>query len=686
MALIMVLCLYSQICPGQLSTRDSARLGLIDSLFRVAHKKQRAKPSESLILARAVLQQLNQGGQSQPKEFQKLKAYTLNLISTNHRDHGRSDSALDYALQSLAVRRQLKDSSLVGGQLINLGIFFQKQSQYVQSLGYFSKAEQIFASAAYRDSSRLAKVYGGYGLTFKDMGDFSQSLAFFQKSLAILEAKKDSNQIVNRWLNLASLYYHLQKPSISLSYINKCLSYFSYHPNPKSVSYAYNEAGNIYSFLNVVDSAYFYYNQSLQLKLAREDSSGIAGTVFNLGKLDLLRGEMDNARSRFESAMRLSDKTGDLQGKGYALYMLGVVSVEQKQGVQAVRYLKDALEIAQGQSLLTLESEIHEILSQAYRMSGNIQLSSFHLQAYANIQDSLHEIILQAVKLEDSLRQKKQLLVETEREKRVLELERQNEQTKFKNSLLISLLVLLLMMSISIVIVHRQRAKRLLAEKNQTILRLEKQQTERMVDAIAEGEERERNRLASDLHDHLGSLLSTIKLHFRQVEQNLEAQREKNVNQYETAMGLLDKAVDEVRRISHDLVFRKIDESGLYTALKEHFDLLNQPGELEAIFDFSGGDQRLPLPLEVSVFRIVQELINNVLKHAQAKTLSLNIYKGDGYLNVLLEDDGIGFDPEMVKKGLGLDLIAKRVEGLRGNFNVDSRSGRGTIISIDLPV
>jgi signal transduction histidine kinase len=213
---------------------------------------------------------------------------------------------------------------------------------------------------------------------------------------------------------------------------------------------------------------------------------------------------------------------------------------------------------------------------------------------------------------------------------------------------------------------------------------LNKQQNKLMNTVIAV-QDKERKRIAEDLHDSLGSILSAAKLKLSTVAET------KNDNgqqaNYEETMNLLDEAVNEMRSISHNLLPASLLRLGLVAGLQNLFDKIFSRSGLQISFITHGFKKRIDENVEVSIYRIVLEAINNIVKHAQAKNVAVQLLQYETYINVLIEDDGVGFDKSVVSKeqGIGLNNIFSRVDYMKGSVDIDTRPKAGTVINIDIP-
>ncbi len=261
------------------------------------------------------------------------------------------------------------------------------------------------------------------------------------------------------------------------------------------------------------------------------------------------------------------------------------------------------------------------------------------------------------------------------------------KQELTRNALIGSILSLLIITAFIIMyFVRKQRSEKLLAdEKVNTLL---KDQELKSVSDMLEVQEQERKRIAADLHDRLGSMLSTVKLYFNSVEEQIDHLKTQNREQYHKATTLLDEACDEVRKISHNLVSGELIKFGLVSALHQLKVTLNDTGKITMHVLAFGMESRLETATEISLYRVIQELMNNILKHAKATEVTIQLNKVDTNLNIVVEDNGIGFDvAEALKKGgMGLRSIETRVKQLNGTISIDSGKGRGTTSIIDIPI
>ncbi len=208
------------------------------------------------------------------------------------------------------------------------------------------------------------------------------------------------------------------------------------------------------------------------------------------------------------------------------------------------------------------------------------------------------------------------------------------------------------------------------------------------IDMMLEGQEKERQRIANDLHDNLGSMLATLKLNFENLKLRKIELREEENKLYERTDELIEEAYQKVRRIAHAKNAGVFASEGLIPAIKKLAEKISIPGKLQLQVIAFGFKERMENTLEIAIFRTVQELSTNIIKHSQATEATIHMTDHDDNINIIIEDNGVGFDSSKINTadGMGLANIKKKIAQLGGTLEIDSTPGKGTTIIIDIPV
>lgn len=270
-----------------------------------------------------------------------------------------------------------------------------------------------------------------------------------------------------------------------------------------------------------------------------------------------------------------------------------------------------------------------------------------------------------------------------------LELDAENRKTR---NWVAGLAVLLLLgASIAFLINSNTRRKQLLAEQQQKlqeqkVATLLKEQELATIDAMIEGQEKERQRIANDLHDDLGGLMATVKLHFNSLNSKVKDDTD---DLYVKTNNLIDEAYQKIRAIAHAKNSGVIAKQGLLKAVEQMGEKVSIANSIAIEVKDFGLDNRLENSLELTLFRIIQELIANIIKHADASKVNIHLTNHGDTLNILVEDNGVGFKATKIvtsSTGIGLKSIDQRVAHLNGSFDIESEPGQGTTVIIDIPL
>ena len=329
------------------------------------------------------------------------------------------------------------------------------------------------------------------------------------------------------------------------------------------------------------------------------------------------------------------------------------------------------------------------LLAQLYEQLGNYPKAYAYQQRSSLVKDSLFnersaEVINELeAKYQAEQQERKNAQLAAELANNELEI-RDNEELISKKTqqnyvLFGSLITVLFILGfLFYVYLKRQESNR------QQMLILQKEQEANNLRAMVEGEENERRRIAQDLHDGMGSLLASVKMMFDSVQQQLPGIKE--VGNYQKAGNLLDRACEEVREISHNLMPGTLTRYGLDSALKERCNIIQNANDIDITYITHGLEQSLAKEIEVPIFRIVQELLTNIVKHAEATEALVQLNCEDNHLYITVEDNGKGISRDSQQNGIGLTNIYSRVKFLQGELNLDSAPLQGTAIHIEIPI
>ncbi|WP_167341752.1 sensor histidine kinase [Nonlabens sp. SY33080] len=323
-------------------------------------------------------------------------------------------------------------------------------------------------------------------------------------------------------------------------------------------------------------------------------------------------------------------------------------------------------------------------LAEAYHYNNKYKLSS---ELFVDVLDNIDTI--NARQSENKIQELEAKYETAEKEKKIAEQEAKNEQNQ---KVIIALIATAVLISvIGLWFFNNQRKKKLLVEKEKKLImaqkdKILKEQELSTIDAMIAGQEKERKEIATELHDDLGSSLTTMKLHFENLKR--QAAQQDNKIYFDRTEQLLNDTYEKIRQMSHKRFTGVLASKGLIPSVESLAQKISQSKELDVEVIHYGLDTTLENSLELLIFRIIQELLNNIIKHAQASEAFINLTAYEDHLNIMIEDNGIGMNVVSIKPtdGMGLYSIEKKVENTGGTFEIDSQPGFGTTITIDIPL
>ena len=319
------------------------------------------------------------------------------------------------------------------------------------------------------------------------------------------------------------------------------------------------------------------------------------------------------------------------------------------------------------------------LLAEAYADVGNMQAAYEWSQKYIAISDSLHAAGYKKDMLDMETKyqtaEKEQKINQLQAENKAAELVQKNQRLWVWLLAVGAAVFLLAILYLNNILKNQKRASAFKLKE------MEQQQELQVTKAFLEGEDKERQRIAQDLHDGLGGALSGIKMKLSGVQARVESL------DIDNSVDQLDRSIVELRRIAHNMMPTNLLRNGLAVALKDLCTALsNNKTRIELQTD--GLDQRLNQHYQVNIYRIIQELLGNALKHADADQILVQCLQNENQILITVEDNGKGFDLKLAQKsnGMGLGNIQNRVNLMRGTLDYDVMPGEGTIVNIELTV
>lgn len=552
-------------------------------------------------------------------------------------------------------------------------------------------------------------------------GKDSLALEKCKTFVRLAESLKDSFYIAAGYLNLGEVYDNNGDNERSVQFCFKGLQ-IAERLNEKSLLQdAYSALQRIYLARSEFDKAIQYGKLAVTLAREMNNKAKEATQSYNLAYTYNLTKDFDKSIAVSENVLKVSREIGEKRIESYALYNLCSINLRTGKLNEALRYGLMCLEITRQNSDKGIESSTLAALASIYAQLrqykeaekyatealyirektedklGIIEIKSILANIYFALDQpaKAYSLRMEVEDFEDSYnqsilsKQSSELEKKYETEKKEARIKIQQAQIHQKNILnyfliggAAALLVILLLTY------HNYRNRQKLQQAKIDELETEKQLT--ATEAVLKGEEQERTRLAKDLHDGLGGMLSGIKFSLSNMKENLIMTPD-NAQAFERSIDMLDSSIKEMRRVAHNMMPEVLVKYGLDKALKEFCSEIDRSGAINVSYQSVGmNNAGIEQTTAVTIYRIVQELVNNAIKHAQAKNLLVQLHQAEKerLLAITVEDDGKGFDVASLKQsgGMGWHNIENRVEFLNGKLDIQSGVDKGTSVMIEFTI
>jgi signal transduction histidine kinase len=438
------------------------------------------------------------------------------------------------------------------------------------------------------------------------------------------------------------------------------------------------------------DSALYCFQECSKAALKTNDNFLMAAAYKNIGRIQIEKGLHQAGIASLKKSVTYflsCQEDGQRSAANYAYTILAELYHRKKQFRESNYYGTLAWDLANRLNYTDQKVEIAQVLYQNYKALGNKDQAIFYLEKYVEAslkinQDLLNQQHLVAEARFNDEQQKNQIIR--------LNQEKEAETTK-QNWLINSLLVAVLMITaIGLLYQTVNRQKRQIEGVNATLEEKVNERTaelqsalEEVKEALLNGQKIERRRVAADLHDNLGGMLSAIRLTIEALDNSQFTSHERAV--YDNMLKMTQQAYNEVRLLAHNLQPAELEKFGLTEALRRLFAKLNgtQAIDFSLNFDLT---ERLHQNLEFNLYSICLELANNMMKHSGATKASFEFATRNGQLSLLASDNGKGFIPHNTSDGMGMRTIQERTEQMGGTLKIHSHPSEGTLFQFSLPL
>nr|WP_321234472.1 tetratricopeptide repeat protein [uncultured Psychroserpens sp.] len=619
----------------------------IDSLKTITSSSNDAMEVAKANLILAKLHEridLNQGKIFAQKAYQyksndSLLAETNNQLGRFQFFTAQLDSAVYYFENTKTLLKKLKDDKRVAVVNISLGAIQLRQGDYNKTIATLTESASFFEKT--NDSLNAAKCYSNIASAFAELELFPKAIEYSEKALQVFENLNQTQFRLITLPNLATQYYKNGDTLKAIDYNAKAEQLATSLGDKRSLSIIYNNLGDLY-----------------------------------------LNKDSEKAKQYLEKTLALKNELNLKSGIEVAQSNLGYIHLKNRDYKTAISYFNKAEQNIKGKQLVFVYNNLQEAHKGLGQMNKALE--------YAEKSNRLNDSILNSESQKNFM--EVQTKYETEKkEKEILQLQTDNLEANYKrrqnrNLLIAAVSALILTLLLIYVLQKNAKRKRIIMEQNLTIQeqdfnQLLKSQELEGIDAILDAQELERSKMAADLHDNLGSKVATLKLYLESYDD-----KEDFSGFYNKLKKLMNDTYNEIRSISKNKNFGAEISKGLIPSTKGIAKQISDSKKIDIKVINIDVNKRIENTLEIQIFRIIQELLTNIIKHSNATEATIQFSEQDNVLTIMVEDNGKGFNINASKSGIGLINIEQRIEKIEGEFVIDTSIGNGTTVILNIPL
>jgi two-component system NarL family sensor kinase len=607
----------------------------IDMMTKLGTYVARTNSARAIALGRQAL------AESVKSEHKDGEGEACLVLSMAYQMEGIFDSSLVYA------DRGIKILSTLPKRVIETGVVYQNKSraymarnQTAEAMSTGLEAIKWYEKGGYRPG--VADGYVSIAIMFVRKGENERGIAYHKKALAVYQDMKLMSMVAQELNNLAIIETRLKRYSSAIRYHEKSARISIDAKDTSNIADAYSDMGATYYELKRYDKALYYLKQAVDLRHKINEPKNISYTLNYIGL----------------TYEKLGDKT------------------------KAIAYMKQAHDIAAKLHNAEQIQDSFEAMSAFYAHNRQLDSAYFFSNKFKLFKDS--------VEITDDKKAFNSLLIKYETEKKQQQINVLNKENTIQklsiagHNKTVAIIVGLFVLSAVIggLFYYSNKLKQKAAMQQHMLA-----QQDVLTKAVIEAEEKERKRIASDLHDGVGQLFSAVKMNLSGLIERIKIERDEDRFLAEKTLALVDESCKEVRVISHQMMPNMLLRSGIASDVKSFIDKIDSE-RLKVTVETNGFKDRIESNVETILYRVIQETVNNVIKHSKASKLDIVLNRDASGITALVTDNGIGFNTIYKDDfaGIGLKNIAARIEYLKGTVEYYSSPEKGTSVSIWVPV
>jgi len=586
-------------------------------------------------------------------------------------------TGIRYAHNAIDLARNSEYKQGVGMAMLFLGLTYEyidieKAIDYlIRSSDTLMNIHHDWAGFGYENAARI----------YQSKGWYPEALDLSLKALKAYERAMDTSQLVKTMSGIGYINDLTGNHREAIKWQRKAFNLLKGKDIPELTGLIVGRIGISYDEMGMYDSANYYNEEAINLFRKAGDSFYLGQWISNVGNTLIKQEKYAEAEDYLKKALDLSEASDE---KTIILINLGKIYIETGRANKANEILNTAIEEAKKNDQRKFLSEAYYRKYELFKKLNRPQRALEYYLLHSKLQDSIlnekKTRIIADLKIKYQTEQKEKELLAEKAEKERLAKEKALSDIKVynRNKWIIGISTLSLIIIFSGLALNQRKRRKMQAERDAAII----EEREKGISAVFDAQEEERQRIAKDLHDGVGQQISAVKIHLQGLDKEMAGKFPEQGKKLQFIIIMISETGSDVRNISHKMMPRALSELGLVSALEDMLEKSFKYHNINYSFDHYGMEERLPRNMEIGLYRIAQELVNNIIKHAGAQKVDVQLMKTETHCILIVQDDGKGIDSDESQDGIGMMNISNRLRTLKGEMNMESDTGHGTTATI----
>jgi two-component system, NarL family, sensor kinase len=602
----------------------------------------------------------------------------------------QKEEVMPYCMEAFAISRKINYAKGLAHCYLNMGFFYKSSLDHRKAQIYLDSVIYVAANSQDRKILELkAQACQSKGQIYYEEENYYPALNYFLEAIKYAEFSPRRRVMMQNTF-ITEIYMALNNLEKAEEYAQKNIALSEKDTNAIADATAYFPFIDICITKNDLPLAISYLDKISKIMPDPKEILVNFGYYNRRGRVNYQQKNYKSALMYYQLAYKYAQMSGHKSSIGTALGFLSETSLKLGNREDAKNYALQSLALSTEENTKTGKVDALLNLSEYYNTTDNTKDAFTTLQQAMRLKDSLvtetnvKQINLLGAFYEFEKQQNEISRLQNEKAIQAVSVKQKSVLNKVFVASILGLLVLGYL-GYSNFKKRQQLAKHQQELQNQKIIDLEKNKQLLTVEAMVKGQEEERSRIAKDLHDGLGSLLSGAKLSFINVQETLQLP-DLGKASYEKSLSLLDNAIVDLRKVAQNLMPEAMAKFGLHEALKDFINSIQTSSAAKIVYQQFGEQRKFDSMAEIFIYRIIQELVNNALKHANSSQIIVQLIISSRKVEIAVEDNGKGFDKENLAftKGAGMANIRYRVQYFNGIYDIITAPGKGTSVNIEL--